>query len=172
VKLAPLVLLAACGGSTPAPAPPPTTSNTAPSSAAVDSDRDIDVSLVAPPNETPRETAVRQAREAGILGDGSGAPRSKDAIREVVRASIHLIQACYERELLSRPSLAGTTTVAFTIETDGTVSAATGSGFDTNVDTCTADVVKGLVFQPAPNSTQVNYPFTFRPAPDTDGDGT
>lgn len=132
---------------------------------------ELTVETVPPPNETSREAAIRQAREAGILGDGTE-PRSKAAIRGVVRAQLHQIQACYEAELVAQPTLAGMTLVTFTIEPDGTVSASAGSGFHANVDTCTAAVVKSLVFREAATSTQVSYPFSFAPAPDTDGDGT
>jgi TonB family protein len=71
----------------------------------------------------------------------------------------------YEKQLLSQPMLAGTVTVKFTIEPDGKVSAATGSGLHKAVDACVADVIKPVAFdRPAAGKTEINYPFEFRPA--------
>ncbi|MBS1123248.1 MAG: domain containing protein, partial [Deltaproteobacteria bacterium] len=90
----------------------------------------------------------------------------KAIIRRLIRRNLQKIQYCYEKELVSKPTLAGTVTVKFTINPDGVVVSATGSGM-TNVDSCVATVVQGISF-PKPNgggAVVVSYPFTFRPEP-------
>jgi outer membrane biosynthesis protein TonB len=129
--------------------------------------------------ELAREQAIEQARAAGILGSasdaasgsasGSAAPAgslAKESIRREIRAHLRPITLCYEQRLLEDPSLQGTTKVLFAVGADGHVTSSVGSGFDAKVDSCVADVIKGIVF-PAPASggmVQVSYPFVFRPA--------
>jgi outer membrane biosynthesis protein TonB len=127
--------------------------------------------------ELAREQAIEQARAAGILGNASGSsaalgpaaaagPLDKEAIRREVRAHLKPITLCYEQRLLEDATLQGTTRVTFVIGPDGKVTSSTGAGFDGKVDTCVADVIKGIAF-PAPDGRgmmQVNYPFAFRPA--------
>src|SRR5688572_7758518 len=126
------------------------------------------------PTSPEREKALADARAAGVLGSvnpcaaanpcagaatGVPATRDKPGIRGVVKQHIPKITYCYEKQLLVKPNLAGTTLVSFTIAPDGTVSAATGSGFDADVDACVASVVSGMVFGAAAEATVVNYPF-------------
>jgi TonB family protein len=92
----------------------------------------------------------------------------KPMIKKHIRQVIPKITYCYERQLLAQPKLAGTVTVKFTIEADGKVSAATGSGLHQTVDACVADVIKGIAFdRPSGGKTDVNYPFLFRSEDDT-----
>lgn len=165
-----LIVLVACGGASPpprqtaAPAPPPA--------------QPIEPEVVAakPPDPNDpavaRQQAIEAAREAGILGNADAAapppagPLDKDSIRREVRAHLKPITFCYEKQLLERPTLAGTTLVEFSIAPDGHVESSVGSGFDAKVDACVADVVKTIVF-PKPDTggaLKVNYPFTFKPA--------
>ncbi|MEO8550848.1 MAG: AgmX/PglI C-terminal domain-containing protein, partial [Kofleriaceae bacterium] len=54
----------------------------------------------------------------------------------------------------------------FFISPNGNVTVSTGSGVDSEVSSCVADVIHGIEF-PKPKGgggVQVNYPFTFRPA--------
>ncbi|HEU0037370.1 MAG TPA: AgmX/PglI C-terminal domain-containing protein [Kofleriaceae bacterium] len=115
-----------------------------------------------------REQAFEDARDAGILGPTPGqpppaGPLDKDTIRREVRTHLRRVEFCYEKALLERPTLAGTTTVKFVIAADGHVASATGAGFDPDVDTCVAKVVLAMRF-PASNAgdTAVSYPFVFR----------
>lgn len=85
----------------------------------------------------------------------------KDSIRLVIRRNLKKIRYCYEKELMQKPSLQGTTTVSFTITPSGQVEAAIGSGLDATVDLCVANVIGSLTFPPATFGTQVNYPFKF-----------
>jgi len=167
------LLLVACGGSAP-PASAPQNSPAAPSTAPA-----IEPEVVAakPPDPNDpavaRQQAIEQAREAGILGKPDAppppppaGPLDKDSIRREIRAHIKMITYCYEKQLLDRPTLTGTTLVQFLIATDGHVQSSVGSGFDPKVDTCVAEVVKEIVF-PKPDGVgtmQVNYPFSFKPA--------
>jgi hypothetical protein len=171
-----IVLATACGGAT-APAP------ASPAAPAAPQKLEAEEVTTKPPNpndpEAARQQAIEQARAAGILGDADApkgdaqpetapaGPLDKDSIRREVRAHIKQVQYCYEKQLLANPTLAGTTLVSFMIVADGHVGASEGSGFDPNVDSCVANVIKDIWF-PKPDasgSMQVNYPFTFKPAP-------
>ena len=91
----------------------------------------------------------------------------KAIIRRYVKRNIQKIRYCYEKELLNDPKLAGTITAKFTIEADGTVTAASASGMgNTTVEDCIAKTMSSILF-PRPrdgNGLTVSYPFTFRPA--------
>jgi len=163
--------LLGCGGSQ--KSPPTTPSN---STDPAHHDDTMDEEVVEgerPANEQQlaRKQAIEQARAAGILGGRGPDPQptgalDKASIRAAVRAHLDRIELCYEQRLLENPNLTGTTRVEFTINLDGKVDAATGSGFDATVDGCVADVIKQLVFpKPTDRPMTVRYPFTFKPAP-------
>jgi len=89
----------------------------------------------------------------------------KAIIRRSIRKNIQKIQYCYEKELLAKPTLAGTVIVQFFIAPSGKVKSSTGSGVDAELARCVATMIKGIEF-PKPKGgggVQVNYPFTFRP---------
>lgn len=90
----------------------------------------------------------------------------KAIIRRYIKRNLPKIQYCYEKELLAKPSLAGTVQTQFLIMPNGTVASATGSGVDGTVASCVAAVVKSIEFPKPKNggSVQVNYPFIFRAA--------
>lgn len=120
-------------------------------------------------NAIARQQAIDQARAAGILGstpgEGGSQPLDKSSIRAGVKTRLMEIQICYEKALLEKPELAGTTLVEFTIVADGKVGAATATGFDAAVDNCVAGVIKGITFpKPATKQLVVKYPFSFKPA--------
>jgi len=127
-------------------------------------------------SELAREQAIEQARAVGILGNASGSaaappstpsgPLDKDSIQREIRAHLKPITLCYEQRLLEDATLQGTTEVVFVISANGSVTASSGSGFDQAVDTCVADVVKGIKFPALADGgvMHVRYPFQFRPA--------
>jgi hypothetical protein len=91
----------------------------------------------------------------------SGGTLDKSIIKRYIKRNEQAIGYCYEKELLARPGLAGTVSIQFLISTSGG-----GQGFDDNVTSCVANVIKNIAF-PAPKdglSVTVNYPFTFRAA--------
>ncbi|HEX4450148.1 MAG TPA: AgmX/PglI C-terminal domain-containing protein [Kofleriaceae bacterium] len=86
-------------------------------------------------------------------------------IRRYIKQQLSAIQECYEKQLAGQPDLAGTVTVKLTIAANGKVIAATGSGLQTNVDACVANVVKAIQFgTPSRAPIDISYPFTFTPA--------
>lgn len=90
----------------------------------------------------------------------------KAIIRRYIKHNLAKIGYCYEHELLAHPSIEGTITVSFFITPMGSVKGAQGTGFDTTVANCVADVIGNIEF-PKPNGgggVQVNYPFTFHTA--------
>jgi predicted regulator of Ras-like GTPase activity (Roadblock/LC7/MglB family) len=94
-----------------------------------------------------------------------GGDLDREIIKRYIKRNLSKISYCYEKELLSKPSLAGVVKTNFLIGASGTVQAANGSGVDPSVASCVASVIKGIEF-PKPNGgagVQVNYPFTFRP---------
>jgi hypothetical protein len=90
----------------------------------------------------------------------------KAIIRRYIKRNIQKITYCYEKQLLQKKGLAGTVWVDFTIGTDGKVVESKGSGMkDKDVESCVADVVRGIEFpKPKGGDVVVRYPFTFRPA--------
>ena len=90
----------------------------------------------------------------------------KAIIHRYVRREQNKLSYCYEHELLAHPTLQGDILVKFFIAPDGSVQASTGTGFDTTVANCVADVVRAISF-PAPKDgggVTVNYPFHFHTA--------
>jgi hypothetical protein len=88
----------------------------------------------------------------------------KAIIRRYIKRNIQKIQYCYEKQLLAKPTLAGTVSTQFFISPNGNVTSSQGSGVDPEVASCVADVIHGIEF-PKPKGgggVQVNYPFTFR----------
>ncbi len=92
----------------------------------------------------------------------------KNTIRRYVRQKIQQIEYCYQKQLVVKPSLAGTVNTKFTIDGNGRVIAASGSGMgNTEVESCVAGVLRSIQFPKPAGGGIVNvtsYPFTFRPA--------
>jgi hypothetical protein len=87
----------------------------------------------------------------------------KAIIRRYIKRNIQKIQYCYEKQLLAKPTLAGTVSAQFFITPNGTVAQSNGSGLDPEVASCVAEVIKNIEF-PKPKGgggVQVNYPFNF-----------
>jgi hypothetical protein len=106
---------------------------------------------------------IPQPHITTATGDGG---YDKNIIRRYIRRNSSKLQYCYEKQLLAKPSLAGTVSAQFFISPNGNVTSSQGSGVDPEVSACVADVIHGIEF-PKPKGgggVQVNYPFTFRPA--------
>jgi hypothetical protein len=89
----------------------------------------------------------------------------KAVIRRFIKRYTQKLQYCYEKELLAKPSLAGTVTADFTITPNGTVNPSKASGVDPYVAMCISDAIKAIEF-PKPKKdgeVTVKYPFTFQP---------
>jgi hypothetical protein len=92
----------------------------------------------------------------------------KAIVRRYLKRNIQKIQYCYEKQLLSKPRLAGTVQAQFAIGDDGKVVSSTATGVDAAVASCVADVIRHIEF-PEPKTggvVQVNYPFEFHPGGD------
>jgi hypothetical protein len=92
-----------------------------------------------------------------------------EVIQRVVRASMGRVKACYEKGLITRPSLQGTVKVRFVIGRDGKVASADSNGSDMpdqTVVSCVVRVVASLSFpEPEGGIVTVVYPFRFNPGP-------
>jgi hypothetical protein len=87
-------------------------------------------------------------------------------VRRYIKRNLQKIQYCYEKELRTKPTLAGTVTVVFTIGGDGLVSSATAGGIP-EVAPCLTTVIRAIEF-PKPAgyvAVDVMYPLTFSSAP-------
>jgi hypothetical protein len=91
----------------------------------------------------------------------------KALIRRYIRRNLDKLQYCYEKALLADPSLEGTVETVFVIAPTGRVASATATGVSPAVSSCVEDVLRAIEFPratAAAESTEVHYPFTFRPA--------
>lgn len=88
-----------------------------------------------------------------------------EVIQTVVRERHGDLRQCYIAGALANSSLAGTVSVVFTIETDGSVSTANDGGSDLadkSVVACVLGVFSDLRFPPGGASpTEVTYPVNF-----------
>ena len=104
-----------------------------------------------------------------VIGQPTGTGGlDKSIIRRYVKRNFEKFSYCYEKELLAHPGLEGTVSVSFFITPNGSVNSAVGSGMDATVANCVADVISSIEFpKPTGGGVQVNYPFTFHPAGQT-----
>ncbi len=90
----------------------------------------------------------------------------KNTIRRYVRQKLPLITYCYEKQLVTKPSLAGTVVTAFTIDGNGRVISVRAGGMGNgDVENCVADIIKSIQFPKPTGGGIVNvtsYPFSFR----------
>jgi hypothetical protein len=86
-------------------------------------------------------------------------------VRRTIRRALPRIRYCYERELVSEPTLAGTVSTRFTILPDGHVAGATASGLKPAVASCVATALDSFRFPAVAGggAVQVGYPFAFSP---------
>jgi hypothetical protein len=111
-------------------------------------------------------TPGRGGRQPKVPGPTIGQPETsgydKSIIRRYIRRNVEKIAYCYEKQLLAKPGIEGTISVQFFISPTGSVKSSVGSGFDSEVANCVADVVSNIEFpKPPEGGAQVNYPFTF-----------
>jgi hypothetical protein len=85
----------------------------------------------------------------------------KAIVRRYIHRHLNEISYCYEKQLLAHPNLGGEIKVEFLIGATGTVQSASGSGFDGEVASCLAGVVKTIEFPSPGDAIQVSYPFHF-----------
>jgi len=89
----------------------------------------------------------------------------KKNIRRVVGAKANAIKYCFEKELQSKPELAGKIIAQWNVGLDGSVmnaSIASSTMKDSNVEGCITRVVKRMRFQkPNGGICVINYPFLF-----------
>jgi hypothetical protein len=113
----------------------------------------------------PAQDRVVRGRVQVALARTSG-DRPEDEVLRLVRMRMRAVQACYERELRATPTLAGTLTVHFRIDADGTVGGVTGDGVSSALDACTRGIVARMRWQPPVQSaSEFDVTFTFTPQP-------
>ena len=98
------------------------------------------------------------------------APFDQMRVVRMIQTRRSAIQACYERELRSQPTLAGRVAVQMTIEVSGAVDGVhvtDNSTGNPNVGDCVVRVIQGFAFDPGPIGGSITYtfPFVFEPLP-------
>ncbi len=91
----------------------------------------------------------------------------KAIIRRYIKRNMMKLTYCYEKQLLAKPKLQGTVRVEFVIGGNGLVTSSSAKGtVDRDVETCMADVIKGIEFPRPKNGKDVkaSYPFTAKPS--------
>ena len=147
------------------------------------SDRDIFGGLL---DEVPEGALAGATPNGGASGTGSGYGRAKSTasglrignaiatgdldkniIRRYIRRKLPTIRNCYEKELLTSPTLSGTIVTQFQINPEGDVQGSSAKGMgNAKVEGCVAQAIKSIQFPKPKGSGFVNvrYPFTFYPA--------
>jgi TonB family protein len=116
-----------------------------------------------------RDSALAPA-DAGPLAT-PGPALDKEIIRRIIRRHINEVKACYEAELVARPTLGGTISVEFLIQPSGFVSqtrVAKSTMGAPAVDDCIARAMCGWQF-PRPlngGSIVITYPYKLTPTSD------
>jgi hypothetical protein len=86
-------------------------------------------------------------------------------LRQVMKARLGDVEACYVAALAGKPQLAGKVMTTFVIDRRGKVSSATASGVDPALAKCIANVIKSLEFPREKKPSRdvvVSYPFQLR----------
>ncbi|HEX4420298.1 MAG TPA: AgmX/PglI C-terminal domain-containing protein [Kofleriaceae bacterium] len=93
----------------------------------------------------------------------SGSSYDKSIVRRYIRRHLNEISYCYEKQLLAHPTIGGEVKLSFFISPNGSVPSSSGEGFDPEVTSCLASVIKSIEFPPPGDGggVQVNYPFHF-----------
>jgi hypothetical protein len=90
----------------------------------------------------------------------------RSIVRRYIRRHLNEISYCYEKQLLAHPDIGGDINATFLIGPNGTVQSSSGTGFDSEVTSCLAGVIKTIEFPPpGEGGVQVNYPFHFHAPP-------
>jgi hypothetical protein len=92
-------------------------------------------------------------RELGELDDS--------IIRRYVQWYETQIRYCYQSRLNDNPALTGTMRSHFLLSCDGSVTAVTATGVDTELANCVARAIKGIRFPASGSTAEINYPFHF-----------
>ena len=105
--------------------------------------------------------AVRRVRAGELKVTGALDPRF---VERGVRHAMPRLAYCYEKELRTKPTLAGTVRTSFVIDERGAAVSAAAAGVDPMVAGCFADVIRGLEFPPSSSgAVNVEYSFSLTP---------
>lgn len=96
-----------------------------------------------PGRRVPKSKVVATFGQPEVIGTGE---LDKEAVLRDLELRRTSISACYEDELATKPKLAGTVKLRFTIRDNGMIANATASGLDPAVDACVGTILNGIVF--------------------------
>jgi hypothetical protein len=117
---------------------------------------------------SPRPPHAGAAAVPSVVLGEAALTGSLDAaiIRRYIRRHLEQIRACFARQLVASPELAGTTTVAFVVAGDGKVTSSSANGLGVpELEACVAAIIKTIEFPKTPDggAVEVRYPFNFQP---------
>jgi outer membrane biosynthesis protein TonB len=132
-----------------------------------------------PPGGNDNAAVPHTTNQGGLEATGASPFQGslpREVIRQVIRANLNAVRACYERGLATEGNLSGRVVVSFIIDADGHVhmasvasSTMTPSGSTTDtMQRCICDAVRAFIF-PRPNdggAVLVNYPFVLDSQPE------
>jgi hypothetical protein len=112
----------------------------------------------------------RQGRAATFTipaPDVEGGELHQDIVRRYVRRKEAMLTYCYEKELLTSPTLGGTVRATFSINDGGSVSGTAISGLgNATVEACIASTLASIEFpRPRGGPVRVTYTFELQPPP-------
>lgn len=115
----------------------------------------------APPSgSAPANARPRPSVKLGVMKVTGGLDR--EIVNRFVKRSLPRLSFCYEKELSANAKLAGTVSVAYTIEASGNVKDATAKGVHPSVETCVAGVLSSVQYpQPRGSDVSVSFPITY-----------
>ncbi|TNF37359.1 MAG: hypothetical protein EP329_03325 [Deltaproteobacteria bacterium] len=127
--------------------------------------RDADEPSRRAPQPAEQERPTPAPKAASGSGSSSGTC-DKGEVSTVVRRQQRAVQACYEQRLAARPDLAGSLTVSWTIQPDGSVGSASAVADtlgDASFSACVLRVVQRMKFpKPKGGVCVIRWPYVFR----------
>ncbi|MFT3696689.1 MAG: AgmX/PglI C-terminal domain-containing protein [Kofleriaceae bacterium] len=117
-----------------------------------------------PPPPPPEEHHHAKQLPSVTLGEATvTGTYDKAIVLRYIKRNLNNIRYCYEKNLVTRPDIAGKLTASFKIGSDGIVVGMKTDGFDKPVGACVAGVIKDIEFpHPTSGMVDVKYPFTFK----------
>jgi hypothetical protein len=87
----------------------------------------------------------------------------RDAVKEALAARTDELRRCYEKELLTNPSLEGTVEVHLSIDPDGSADASASGIGNAALESCVTETVEKVELGRPAGRAQANVRITFSP---------
>jgi hypothetical protein len=99
-----------------------------------------------------------------VVGQPLVTTMERAIVRRYIKRNIQKLQYCYEKQLFTRPGVAGSMTIDFTIQPPGNVTDTRVTSPTPEITACATDVVNAIMFPKPPEGKPANvqFPFTLR----------